>query len=164
MTRKKIQKQQCQRQVTSGNLAEGLQLLKTAFDFFYDMNPSTTGLTKNFIWVFLYSVMKTWINFLGNAIYYELQYGTHSTHSIGGLPRCLSGKESAWQCRRCKRRRFDPSVGKIPCSRKWQLTSVFFPGEFHGWRSLAGDSLGVANNDMTQWIRMHALYVYVTLQ
>ena len=49
--RKKMQKQ-CQRQVASGNLAEGLQLLKTAFDF-CDMNPSTTGLTKKFIWVFL---------------------------------------------------------------------------------------------------------------
>ena len=45
--------------VTLGNLAEGLQLLKTAFDFFYDMNRSTSGLTKKFIWVFLYSVMKT---------------------------------------------------------------------------------------------------------
>ena len=76
MTRKEIQKKQCQRQGTLGNLAEGLQLLKTAFDFFYDMNRSTSGLTKKFIWVFLYSVMKTWINFLGNAIHYELQYGT----------------------------------------------------------------------------------------
>ena len=78
MTRKEIQiqKKQCQRQGTLGNLAEGLQLLKTAFDFFHDMNPSTIGLTKNFIWVFLYSVMNTFINFWGNVIHYELQYGT----------------------------------------------------------------------------------------
>ena len=32
----------------------------------------------------------------------------------------------------------DPWVGKIPCSRKWQLTPVFFPGKFHGHRSLVG--------------------------
>ena len=33
------------------------------------------------------------------------------------LPRWLSGRESACQC---KRRRFDPWVGKIPWRRKWQ--------------------------------------------
>ena len=31
-----------------------------------------------------------------------------------GLPRWLSGKESTCQCRRCKRRRFNPWDGKIP--------------------------------------------------
>ena len=30
------------------------------------------------------------------------------------LPRWLSGKESAWQCRRCKRCRLNPWVWKIP--------------------------------------------------
>ena len=52
----------------------------------------------------------------------------------------LSGKESACQCRRCKRRRFDPWVGKIPQRRKWQSTPVFLPGESHGQRSLVGHS------------------------
>ena len=33
---------------------------------------------------------------------------------------------------------FDPWVRKVPWSRKWQPTSVFLPGEFHGQRSLAG--------------------------
>ena len=42
-----------------------------------------------------------------------------------GLPRWPSGKESACQCRRCQRYRFDPSVGKIPWSRKWQLIQYF---------------------------------------
>ena len=41
------------------------------------------------------------------------------------------------QCKRCKRLRFDFSVGKIPWSRKWQSTPVFRPGKFHGQRSLA---------------------------
>ena len=35
---------------------------------------------------------------------------------------------------------FDPWVGKIPLSRKWQPTPVFLPGEFYGQRSLAGYS------------------------
>ena len=45
-----------------------------------------------------------------------------------GLPRWLSGKESA-----CK-----PWVGKMPWRRKWQPTLVFLPREFHGQRSLVG--------------------------
>ena len=35
---------------------------------------------------------------------------------------------------------FDPWVGKIPWRRKWQSTSVFLPGESHGWRNLVGYS------------------------
>ena len=34
-----------------------------------------------------------------------------------GLPRYFNGKESAWQCRRC---RFHPWIGKIPWRRAWQ--------------------------------------------
>ena len=48
-----------------------------------------------------------------------------------GLTRWPSGKQSTCQCRTCKRRGFDPWVGKIPC-RKWQPTSVFLPGKFCG--------------------------------
>ena len=33
-----------------------------------------------------------------------------------------------------KRCRFSPWVGKIPWRRKWQLTLIFLPGEFHGHR------------------------------
>ena len=36
-----------------------------------------------------------------------------------GLPWWLSGKEYACQCRRHRRRGFDPWVGKIPWRRKW---------------------------------------------
>ena len=31
-----------------------------------------------------------------------------------------------------------PGLEKIPCRREWLLTPVFWPGEFHGQRSLAG--------------------------
>ena len=35
---------------------------------------------------------------------------------------------------------FDPWVGKIPWSRKWQLTPAFLPGESHGQKRLVGYS------------------------
>ena len=35
---------------------------------------------------------------------------------------------------------FDPSVRKIPWSRRWQLAPVFLPGKFHGQRDLVGHS------------------------
>ena len=43
-----------------------------------------------------------------------------------------SGKEPTCQCRRCKRRRFHPWIGKIPWGRAWQTAPVFLPRESHG--------------------------------
>ena len=54
-----------------------------------------------------------------------------------GFLGCANGKGSTCQCRR---RGFDPWVGKIPWRRAWQPTPVFLPGESHGHRSLAGYS------------------------
>ena len=51
-----------------------------------------------------------------------------------------SGKEATSQCRACKRRGFNPGVGKISWRRAWQPTPVFLPGKLHGRRSLAGYS------------------------
>ena len=39
-----------------------------------------------------------------------------------------------------KRYQFNPWVAKIPCRRAWPPTPVFWPGESHGQRSLAGYS------------------------
>ena len=39
------------------------------------------------------------------------------------------GKESVYQCRKCKRCEFDPCVRKIPWMRDWQPTPEFLPGE-----------------------------------
>ena len=65
-----------------------------------------------------------------------------------GLPWWLSSKESICQCRR---RRFNPWVGKIPWRRTWQPTPVFLPGEPHGWRNLVGYSpRGSKESDMTE--------------
>ena len=52
-----------------------------------------------------------------------------------GFPGGSDGKESAWQCRRC---RFNPWVGKISWRWKWQPTPVLLPGKSHGQRSLTG--------------------------
>ena len=57
-----------------------------------------------------------------------------------GFPGITSGKESTCQCRRHKRRRFDPWLGKIPWRRKWQPPPVFLPGKFSGQRSLVSCS------------------------
>ena len=65
-----------------------------------------------------------------------------------GLPRWLSGKESACQYRR---QGLDPWVWKIPWRRKWQPTPVFLPRASHGQRSLAGYSLqgvGIVGHDL----------------
>ena len=58
------------------------------------------------------------------------------------LPRWLSGKESACQCRRHRRCGLDPWIGKIPWRREWQPTLVFLPGKFHKQRNLVGYSPG----------------------
>ena len=68
-----------------------------------------------------------------------------------GLPRWCIGKESACQCRRHKRCSFDPWVGKIPWSRKWQPTSGFLPAKFRRQRSLASyRSWGCKKSNMTE--------------
>ena len=45
------------------------------------------------------------------------------------FPGGARGKEPTCQCRRHRRFRFDPWVGKIPWRRAWQPTPVFLPGE-----------------------------------
>ena len=56
--------------------------------------------------------------------------------------RWCRGKESACQCRRCKRGGFDPCIRKIPWRRAWQPSPVFLPGKSHRQKSLAGYSPG----------------------
>ena len=50
----------------------------------------------------------------------------------------LSGKIKNLPDNQCKRFGFDPWVGNIPWSQKWQPTPLFFSGKFHGQRRLAG--------------------------
>ena len=69
--------------------------------------------------------------------------------SIKGKPTC--------QCRRCRRFKFDPWVGKIPWRRKWQPALVFLLGKPHEQSSLAGYSpWDPKESDMTEHACMHA--------
>ena len=54
-------------------------------------------------------------------------------------PRWLSGEESC-QCKRCRRREFNPWVRNFPWRKKWQPTPIFFLGKSHRQRKLAGCS------------------------
>ena len=70
---------------------------------------------------------------------------------VSGFPGIASNKAITCQCRRHKRRGFEPWVGKIPWRRAWQSTPVFLPGESHGQRSLVGYSpWGCNESDMTE--------------
>ena len=89
-----------------------------------------------------------------------------------------SGKESACSRRRCQRLKrlgFDPWVGKIPWSRKWQLVPVFLPGKFPAQRNLPGYVHRVAKNQtrLSDWaterahthniIILYKIYIQVSL-
>ena len=58
------------------------------------------------------------------------------------------------------------TVGKIPQSRKWQLTPLFLSGKSHGQRSLlAYNPRGHKEWDMTEQLRTHThththIYIY----
>ena len=69
------------------------------------------------------------------------------------LPRWLSDKESACQCKRCRRCGFNPWVGKIPWRRKWQPTPALLPRKSHRQWSLVGYSFGVAKSQtwLSNW-------------
>ena len=58
------------------------------------------------------------------------------------------------QCKRHERHGFDLCVGKVPWKREWLPTPVFWPGEFHGQRSLAGYSpWGHRESDMSERLK-----------
>ena len=84
----------------------------------------------------------------GIVVYYLQQYYIWLVIYITReLPWWLSDKESSCQCRNLRRHRFNPWVGKIPWSRKWQLAPVVLSDKFPGQRSLAGYTVhGVAKN------------------
>ena len=66
-----------------------------------------------------------------------------------GLPRGVSGKEPACQCRRHNRHGFDPWVGRIPWRRKWHPLQYSFlgnPKDRGAWQATVH---GVAESDMT---------------
>ena len=77
--------------------------------------------------------------------------------TLHGLPRWLSGKESAWWCKRCT---FNPWVRKIPWSRKWQHAPdpVFVPGKFHEQSPAGYSLLGCKETRLSDKAHTHTLH------
>ena len=71
-----------------------------------------------------------------------------------GFPGGASGKESDCQCRRRKRRGFNPWVRKIPGG--WQPTPVFLPGKSHGQEPGGLQSKGSQSQTRLKWLSMHS--------
>ena len=102
-------------------------------------------------------------NFLSSLIEMQLINETilYIHIDVYGLPRWLSGKESACQWRKHTRRGFDPWVGKISWRRKWQSIPVFLPGKSHEYRNLVGYSpYGHKESDITEHTHTH-IYLYI---
>ena len=80
----------------------------------------------------------------------------HSTVSSQGgnkgFQSGTGGGESTCQCRRPKRQRFNPWVGKIPRSRTWQPTPVFLP-----WKIPQTEEPGASKNQT--WLSVSGLYI-----
>ena len=91
--------------------------------------------TQTYVYVALYCVL----------------YTRYVRQESWGFPGGASGREPACQCRRHKRRRFNPWVSKIPWKRTWQPTPGFLPGESQGQRNLVGYSpQGRTESDMIE--------------
>ena len=89
----------------------------------------------------------SWLPLSSNG---QIQAVVREGRGCQGLPGGASGKEPACQCRRHKRHRFHPRVGKIPWRRAQQPTPVFLSEESPGQRSLVGYSpWGCKESDMT---------------
>ena len=74
----------------------------------FDLDGSSFSATS--LWLFMQFMGFSW-----QANWSELRTALRGRW----LPRWLSGKEFAWQCRKHWRRGFNPSIGKIPWRRKW---------------------------------------------
>ena len=70
-----------------------------------------------------------------------LHYFTN-TRLFNSFPSGTSGIEPAYQCRRHKRCKFDPCVGKIPWRRTWQHTPGFLPGKSLWTEEPRGEEVG----------------------
>ena len=58
-----------------------------------------------------------------------------------------------------KRLGFSPWVAKSPWRRAWQLTPIFLPEKYHGWRRLAGYGHRFAKSwTQLKGLSMHARY------
>ena len=111
--------------------------------------------TSKGLWIFNLCSVDHDVSWVFMCVCFRLIFNWSNIMCFLGLPRWHSSKESSCQC---KRHRFDPWVGKIPWSRKWQPTAVFLPGKFHGQKNLADyiQSMGSQSRTwLSDWAYMH---------
>ena len=81
-----------------------------------------------------------------------------------GLPHSSVVKNPP-ECRRCRRHKFSPWVGKILWRRVWQPTPVFLPGKSHEQRNLAGcdpwDHKELDTTKVTEHARIHWGWIWI---
>ena len=130
------------REMVMRNIHDGLYSLSSSFIWWLLANPLAT-LTQGIVSILpsldkreLGQVLYVRTSFLFLLFFTEIN--DHWYWWGKGLPRWLSGKESACQCWRLMRLGSDLWVRKIPGSRKRQAAQVFLPREFQGQRGLAG--------------------------
>ena len=91
-----------------------------------------------------------WIEFLFSFLLFLIPSAT-SYCSFGSNSLQLFLEITQRTCLQCRRSKFDPWVGTIPWRREWQPTSVFLPREYHGQKSLVGNSpRGPKESDTTE--------------
>ena len=106
---------------------------------------------------FLFSLYSTWpiqtLNITAWSLIFLVKFLKYDIH---GLPRWHNGKESACQCRRCKRCGFNPWVGKIPWIGNGNSLQYSCPENSHGQRRLVGYSAwGLKGSDTTELLTEH---------
>ena len=108
-----------------------------------------------YIYIYIYTHTHTYIGSLcciTASWYLSILYMIKVFHDKGfsvGFLGGASGKDSACQCRRCKKLGFHPWIRKIPWRRKWQPTPVFLPKKSHGQRNWQA-TVHEAANSQTQ--------------
>ena len=118
-------------------------------------------------WVFKESSVSFHILSIHNTFYHfsTMLMGWSQVPVLSQQPVLFTGdtyfQRSTCQCRRWRRLRFDPWVGKILWRRKRQPTPVFLPGKSHGQSSLVGYSSGGGHkeSDTTEYILL-VKYIY----
>ena len=71
-----------------------------------------------------------------------------------------SGKESTFQCRRCKRHGFHHWIRNISWRKKWHTTSVSLPGKSHQQRSLVDYNPWGLERGRCNYACMHSRYTW----
>ena len=109
-------------------------------------------------WVFKESSVSFHILSIHNTFYHfsTMLMGWSQVPVFSQQPGLFTGdtyfQRSTCQCRRWRRLRFDPWVGKILWRRKRQPTPVFLPGKSHGQSSLVGYRPWGRNELDTTWL------------